>query len=141
VKIEACPIAEIDVSKPSYQSVDGYAPRLFLGAEEPLMGLDLATQGWRTMYAAEVVTHHHRPRCVCLRRAIAYGWLACACRGARLGATAARCYATSCGSHGRRGGTCGVTGAPIRSDEAPHVRRGVVHAGAGIQPVTTEDAD
>jgi GT2 family glycosyltransferase len=43
----------------AYRSVGGYEPRFFIGAEEPLMGLDLATHGWQMMYAADVVTHHH----------------------------------------------------------------------------------
>ena len=37
----------------------GYEPRLFLGAEELLLGLDLAARGWRIVYADAVVTHHH----------------------------------------------------------------------------------
>jgi GT2 family glycosyltransferase len=43
----------------AYHSVGGYEPRFFIGAEEPLMALDLVTQGWQIMYAADVVTHHH----------------------------------------------------------------------------------
>ncbi|WP_280156401.1 glycosyltransferase [Piscinibacter sp. XHJ-5] len=43
----------------AYRDVGGYEPRLFLGAEEWLMGLDLAARGWRMVYASEVVTHHH----------------------------------------------------------------------------------
>jgi GT2 family glycosyltransferase len=43
----------------AYREVGGYEPRLFLGAEEWLMGLDLAARGWRMVYAHEVVTHHH----------------------------------------------------------------------------------
>ena len=43
----------------AYRAVGGYEARLFLGAEEALMALDLAARGWRMAYAAEVVTHHH----------------------------------------------------------------------------------
>jgi GT2 family glycosyltransferase len=43
----------------AYRAVGGYEARLFLGAEEALMALDLAALGWRMVYAAEVVTHHH----------------------------------------------------------------------------------
>lgn len=43
----------------AYRAVGGYEPRFFIGAEEPLMGLDLVTQGWQMMYAADVVAHHH----------------------------------------------------------------------------------
>jgi GT2 family glycosyltransferase len=56
----------------AYRSVGGYEPRFFIGAEEPLMGLDLATQGWQMMYAADVVVHHHpsRTRDVLARRVL-----------------------------------------------------------------------
>jgi GT2 family glycosyltransferase len=43
----------------AYREVGGYEPRLFLGAEEALMALDLLSRGWRIVYAPEVVTHHH----------------------------------------------------------------------------------
>jgi GT2 family glycosyltransferase len=43
----------------AYREVGGYEPRLFLGAEEALMALDLVSRGWRIVYAPEVVTHHH----------------------------------------------------------------------------------
>ena len=43
----------------AFREVGGYEARLFLGAEEALMGLDLAVRGWRICYAHEVVTHHH----------------------------------------------------------------------------------
>ena len=43
----------------AYRAVGGYEARLFLGAEEALMALDLAVCGWRMTYAADVVTHHH----------------------------------------------------------------------------------
>jgi GT2 family glycosyltransferase len=43
----------------AYREVGGYEPRLFLGAEEWLMGMDLWVRGWRIVYLNEVVTHHH----------------------------------------------------------------------------------
>jgi GT2 family glycosyltransferase len=42
----------------AYREAGGYEPRLFLGAEELLLGLDLAARGWRMVYAPDVVTHH-----------------------------------------------------------------------------------
>jgi GT2 family glycosyltransferase len=43
----------------AYREVGGYEPRLFLGAEEWLMGMDLAARGWRMAYVDTIVTHHH----------------------------------------------------------------------------------
>ncbi len=43
----------------AFREVGGYEPRLFLGAEEALMGLDLAAKGWHMVYAHHVVLHHH----------------------------------------------------------------------------------
>jgi len=43
----------------AYREAGGYEPRLFLGAEEWLMGMDMAARGWRIVYASDVVTHHH----------------------------------------------------------------------------------
>ncbi len=43
----------------AYREVGGFEPRLFLGAEEALLAMDLAARGWSIMYAADVVTHHH----------------------------------------------------------------------------------
>lgn len=43
----------------AYREAGGYEPRLFLGAEELLLGLTLAARGWRMAYAADVVTYHH----------------------------------------------------------------------------------
>lgn len=42
----------------AYRQAKGYEPRLFLGAEEALMSLNLAALGWRMVYAPDVVTHH-----------------------------------------------------------------------------------
>jgi GT2 family glycosyltransferase len=43
----------------AFREAGGYEPRLFIGAEESLLGLDLAARGWQMMYAADVVAHHH----------------------------------------------------------------------------------
>lgn len=43
----------------AFLEVGGYEPRLFLGGEERLIGLDLAARGWRMSYVADVVARHH----------------------------------------------------------------------------------
>ena len=43
----------------AFRDAGGYEPRLFLGAEEALLGMDLLAAGWHIVYAREVVTHHH----------------------------------------------------------------------------------
>jgi hypothetical protein len=63
--------------------VGGYEARLFLGAEEWLMALDLAARGWHMVYARELVTHHHPSpkardpagRCIAVARNKI--WIAC----------------------------------------------------------------
>jgi GT2 family glycosyltransferase len=42
----------------AFRQVGGYEARLFIGAEERLMGLDLAARGWRMAYVPELVVHH-----------------------------------------------------------------------------------
>ena len=42
----------------AWRDAGGYEPRLFLGAEEALMALDLATKGWRMVYVRDVLAHH-----------------------------------------------------------------------------------
>ena len=46
----------------AFRSVGGYQSRLFLGAEEYLMALDLMTLGWHIVYCPEVVTCHYPSR-------------------------------------------------------------------------------
>jgi GT2 family glycosyltransferase len=46
----------------AYREVGGYEARLFLGAEEYLLALDLMTRGWKIAYCPEVVTHHYPSR-------------------------------------------------------------------------------
>lgn len=43
----------------AFKEAGGYEPRLFHGAEERLMGLDLATLGWDMVYVPDAVVHHH----------------------------------------------------------------------------------
>lgn len=48
----------------AFREAGGYDPRLGLGAEAVLMGLDLATIGWHMLYAPDIVVHHHpSPAC------------------------------------------------------------------------------
>jgi len=66
-----------------YRALGGYEPRLFLGAEEWLLGLDVLAGGDHIVYADEVVTHHHPSpaardpagRCVAVARNKL--WIAC----------------------------------------------------------------
>jgi len=50
------------VRRSAFLSVGGFCPRLFLGSEEELVTLDLATAGWRLTYADDVVIHHYPSR-------------------------------------------------------------------------------
>jgi GT2 family glycosyltransferase len=43
----------------AFLEAGGYEPRLFIGAEEALLGLDLLSRGWRMVYVADVTAHHH----------------------------------------------------------------------------------
>ena len=42
----------------AFVDAGGYEPRLFLGAEERLLGLDMLATGWRIAYARDVTAHH-----------------------------------------------------------------------------------
>jgi GT2 family glycosyltransferase len=42
-----------------YRAAGGYEPRLFIGAEEMLLSLDVLAQGWAIVYAEHLVLHHH----------------------------------------------------------------------------------
>ncbi|MFB3816822.1 MAG: glycosyltransferase family 2 protein [Candidatus Methylomirabilales bacterium] len=61
----------------------GFEPRLFLGGEEWLLAVDLATAGWSLAYAPDVTVHHHpspardaaRRRLLLARNAIWLAWL------------------------------------------------------------------
>lgn len=43
----------------AFREAGGYEPRLFLGAEEALLGQDLMALGWDLAFAPTVTTHHH----------------------------------------------------------------------------------
>lgn len=43
----------------AFRDAGGYEPRFFIGAEEPLLALEMGARGWAIVYADEVVTHHH----------------------------------------------------------------------------------
>lgn len=43
----------------AFRAAGGYHPRLFIGGEETLLALDLASRGWQLMYSPEVLAYHH----------------------------------------------------------------------------------
>ncbi|WP_119156670.1 glycosyltransferase family 2 protein [Caldimonas tepidiphila] len=43
----------------AFSAAGGYEPRLFLGCEERLLGLDLLAAGWQIVYVPGLVVHHH----------------------------------------------------------------------------------
>lgn len=47
------------VRRSAFLSVGGFEPRLFLGGEEELLALDLASAGWALAYVDDLVIHHH----------------------------------------------------------------------------------
>jgi GT2 family glycosyltransferase len=47
------------VRRDAFLDVGGFEPRLFLGGEEHLLALDLASRGWTMLYVPAVVVHHH----------------------------------------------------------------------------------
>jgi GT2 family glycosyltransferase len=42
----------------AFREVGGFSPRLWLGGEEELLCMDLATQGWWMCWAEDVIVHH-----------------------------------------------------------------------------------
>lgn len=67
----------------AFMAVGGYEPRLFLGGEERLLGLDLMAAGWHLGYASDLVIHHYPSqlrdtgarRRLLLRNALWCAWL------------------------------------------------------------------
>jgi GT2 family glycosyltransferase len=63
--------------------VGGFEPRLFLGGEEALLAIDLATAGYALAYVDEIVVHHHpsprretgRRRRLLIRNTLWCAWL------------------------------------------------------------------
>lgn len=67
----------------AFVQAGGYEPRLFIGGEEGLLALDLASLGWMMVYAPQL-TVHHRPspirdaalrRHMLARNAVLTAWL------------------------------------------------------------------
>lgn len=47
------------VRRRPFLAAGGFEPRFFLGGEERLLGVDLASAGWAMAYLPEAVVHHH----------------------------------------------------------------------------------
>ncbi len=47
------------IRRSAFLEVGGFESRFFIGGEEELLALDLATQGWSLRYVPELVVHHH----------------------------------------------------------------------------------
>ncbi|CAG9179165.1 glycosyltransferase family 2 protein [Cupriavidus respiraculi] len=43
----------------AFRAAGGYHPRLFIGGEETLLALDLASRGWHLIYSPQVLAYHH----------------------------------------------------------------------------------
>jgi GT2 family glycosyltransferase len=71
------------VRRAAFLDAGGFEPRLFIGGEEHLLAIDLATRGWSMLYCPDVVVHHHPSplrdaaarRRLCLRNALWSAWL------------------------------------------------------------------
>jgi N-acetylglucosaminyl-diphospho-decaprenol L-rhamnosyltransferase len=47
------------VRRAAFLAVGGFEPRLFLGAEEQLLAIDLARAGWSLAYIEDLIVHHY----------------------------------------------------------------------------------
>jgi GT2 family glycosyltransferase len=73
----------VAVRRSAFLECGGFESRLFLGGEEQLLAVDLASRGWKLRYIPELVVHHHPSaiRDVCdrrrheLRNALWFAWL------------------------------------------------------------------
>ncbi len=71
------------IRRSAFLDAGGFEPRLFIGGEEHLLAIDLATRGWSMVYCPDVVVHHHPSplrdaaarRRLCLRNALWSTWL------------------------------------------------------------------
>lgn len=71
------------IRRSAFVEVGGFEPRLFLGGEEELVAIDLASAGWHLAYVDSLVVHHYpsprrdagRRRQLLLRNAIWVAWL------------------------------------------------------------------
>ena len=67
----------------AFLNVGGFEPRFFLGGEEALVAVDLASAGWHMVYVPEVLIHHYPSRIrdaparrrLLLRNALWFTWL------------------------------------------------------------------
>jgi GT2 family glycosyltransferase len=71
------------IRRSAFLAVGGFEPRFFIGGEETLVALDLASSGWRMAYREDLVVHHYPSavrdsgarRSLLLRNAIWVAWL------------------------------------------------------------------
>jgi GT2 family glycosyltransferase len=47
------------VRRSAFLEAGGFEPRLFIGGEEELLAVDLATRGWWLCYVSDLVVHHY----------------------------------------------------------------------------------
>jgi len=71
------------IRRSAFLDVGGFEPRFFIGGEEKLLAVDLATAGWAMAYVPEVTVHHHPSpsrdgsgrRRLLVRNALWFAWL------------------------------------------------------------------
>lgn len=71
------------VRRRAFLSAGGFEPRFFLGGEERLLAVDLASDGWSMVYLPEATVHHHpsparnavERRALLARNALWFSWL------------------------------------------------------------------
>jgi GT2 family glycosyltransferase len=71
------------VRRRAFLSAGGFEPRFFLGGEERLLAVDLATEGWSMAYLPGATVHHHPSpardpafrRALLARNALWFSWL------------------------------------------------------------------
>lgn len=70
------------VRRDAFLAAGGYDPRLFMGGEEELLAIDLASAGWMMRFVPEIVAHHHPSqhnadsiRHLGLRNTLWFSWL------------------------------------------------------------------
>jgi GT2 family glycosyltransferase len=71
------------IRRSAFLEAGGFPQRFFIGGEEELLAVDLATRGWAMRYAPELVVHHHPSsrrdaktrRSYLLRNALWAAWL------------------------------------------------------------------
>jgi GT2 family glycosyltransferase len=71
------------IRRSAFLEVGGFEPRLFMGGEEALVAIDLASAGWQMAYVESLIVHHHPSpqrdaslrRQLLLRNAVWVAWL------------------------------------------------------------------